>query len=124
MKMVEVKTADLIGKQLDYAVAVVEGHPLCEECMYGSDVLIIGTGYGDLEGFSPSTRWIQCGPLIDKYDVWFNSRDHHERIAAWANTNTPSVKILGCGKSRLTAACRAIVQAKLGPMVSVPEEVE
>lgn len=120
MKMVEVKTADLIGKALDYAVAVAEGHPLCEECMHGTDALIIGTGRGDLKGFSPSTDWNQGGPLIEKYLCQVKIQPPYWQ--ACARKEFGITWIYGDGDTALIAACRAIVAAKLGDTISVPEE--
>lgn len=119
--MVEVKTADLIGKQLDYAVAVAEGHPLCEECMYGADALIIGTGRGDLEPFSPSTDWNQGGPLLKKYAIGFLGHDADN----WLAFSSPCDQThQGIGLTHLIAACRMIVAANIGDTVSVPQEEE
>lgn len=122
MKMVEVKTAELIGRALDYAVAVVEGHPLCEECCSGTYALIIGTGRGDLKEFSPSTDWSHGGPLIEAKSLeitkiwgpWAAIREAYcgEAISWWPD-----------GETILIAACRAIVAAKLGETVMVPKEL-
>lgn len=135
--MVQVKTADLIGKQLDYAVAVAEGHPLCEECMYGADALIIGTGRGDLEPFSPSTDWSQGGPLLESLMAtgkWQISHWHDpvsgETITI-SNTsddcipnngNWEQIGICVGGSTILIAACRARAVEKFGVTISVPEE--
>lgn len=117
--MVQVKTADLIGKQLDYAVAVAEGHPLCEECMYGADALIIGTGRGDLEPFSPSTDWSQGGPLLAKHAIGFVGHDPINWLAFAAPCDETHQ---GLGPTHLIAACRLIVAANAGVTVSVPAE--
>lgn len=126
--MIEVKTADLIGPALDWAVDwVVSGKPL--------DVLQKKDGSGEWayfhEGnwFAPGPRkysidWSHGGPLIEKYAVKIehfpgetiaskaNARVAMNRTAYWQSGPTP-----------LVALCRAIVAAKLGDAVSVPEEL-
>lgn len=123
--MIEVRTADLIGPALDWAVAKADGLPLSEEACQ-DDFILIGTGFGDLERFNPSTNWSQGGPLIEKHRLrahparsegawsvgWcFDSGVWNPRFEHWQ------------GESLLIAACRAIVAAKLGDMVSVPADL-
>lgn len=124
--MIEVKTSDLIGRALDYAVAVVEGHPLCEECCSGTYALIIGTGRGDLKEFSPSTDWSHGGPLIEKHMLRVKPHvSTNGVITSWvADMTWPCATMPGrCGKTPLIAACRAIVMKELGAVVSVPKEL-
>lgn len=117
--MVQVKTAELIGKALDYAVAVAEGHPLCEECMSGAVALIIGTGYGDLEPFAPSTDWGTGGALLEKHAIGFVGQDAFN----WLAFSSPADEThRGIGPTHLIAACRLIVAATTGLVVSVPAE--
>jgi hypothetical protein len=123
MKMIEVKTADLTRRALDYAVAVVEGHPLCEECCSGTYALIIGTGRGDLKEFSPSTDWRQGGPLIDKYQIGLLSPAQSPCSEWHASAMHPDLTDYTHPVSPLIAACRAIVGAKLGEVVKVPKEL-
>lgn len=120
--MIEVKTADLIGPALDYAVAKAEGLPLSDEVCQG-DVIFVGRGDGDLRPYAPSTNWEECGPLIDKYkpDVGpFNGA-----ISAYLNNRLFDSGPLysGHGETYLVAACRVIVLFRLGDTVSVPKEL-
>jgi hypothetical protein len=128
-----VKTSDLIGPALDWAVATADGE----------DVIVHGVGqyrydkrggihcckYGctfgprsithDVPGYSPSEDWSQGGPLIEKYDVelWRHSGGH---VVA---TIHGGKQLYSNGETRLIAACRAIVAAKLGDQVDVPDEL-
>lgn len=119
--MIEVKTADLIGPALNWAAAKVERLPLCEEACQG-DHIIIGTGRGDLERYSPSTNWAQCGPLIEKWQVDLYSPSGTPGPWGAAIQMTAEDPMYE-GNSPLIAACRAIVAAKLGDVVSVPAEL-
>ena len=106
VKMIEVKTADLIGPALDWAVAKADGWDFSKEYYR---IMV--------QGYCPSTDWSQGGPLIDKHNA-YHHRDQRGQITAWVE-GFRSYK----GETRLIAACRAIVAAKLGDVVQVPEEL-
>ena len=136
MSMIEVKTAELIGPALDWAVAKANGfavqvRPYAEFCNASTGHKVKARYHrvwyefdGDLEEYSPSADWSQGGPLIEKYAVKVehfpgetiaskaNARIAMNRTAYWQSGPTP-----------LVALCRAIVAAKLGDAVSVPEEL-
>ena len=114
MEMIEVKTAELIGPALDWAVDVATAdlfdlHPDRSERIIGQ--ILCGE-------FSPSTDWAQGGPLIDRHKVsiaYHNGPDCAP-MACLRDTHPA----LECGETVLIAACRAIVAAKLGDTVRVP----
>lgn len=124
MEMIEVKTVDLVGDALDWAVAQVEG------VNYRQDGIKCKTRIAPRKwhhytksNFSPSTDWSWGGPLIEKYQVRFD----HRRIDCGLVIASACGMIYdhaykGCD-SYLVAACRAIVAAKLGDTVSVPKEL-
>lgn len=141
-KMVEVKTADLIRRALDWAVAKAERLPLCEEACYGVHILI-GTGRGDLECYSHSTDWAQGGPLIERYGVLlsppqspvhlnfgpYDSRNGYCESGVWSATIFRQERkhrraSFSHPTEPLVAAMRAIVQFELGDVVSVPAELD
>ena len=123
MSMIEVKTADLIGPSLDWAVAKADGH----------DPLVVPTGRDEYsvcvilamddgpKGFACrySTDWGQGGPLIEKYQIAY-LRDGEDYVAVISRMEQEG---FGSGSSHLVAACRAIVSAKLGDVVQVPAEL-
>ncbi|AMW64507.1 hypothetical protein QIT80_gp47 (endogenous virus) [Pseudomonas phage phiAH14a] len=122
-EFVEVKTSDLTGAALDWAVAKAEGLPAL---IYPSEPPYI---YIDLPGrgcgpYHPSHNWSQGGPLIESEELtvepsawdWNGAcvlwRAHQEGESAYfEHTNL------------LVAAMRAIAHAKLGDTVSVPKEL-
>jgi hypothetical protein len=137
-EFVEVKTGELTGAALDYAVAAVHGYewtddpseviaavdrkraPVVTAAVFELGV-VVAPGRGM---YRPSTDWSQGGPLIAKYGV---SLDCLSPVNAWeafvwggpaacdgfsAEAETP-----------LIVACRAIVASVLGDTVSVPKEL-
>lgn len=133
MNMTEVKTADLIGPALDWAVAKVEGistHKFREKtfALFGS----LAIPLGDAEnGYAPSTCWHCGGPLIEKYHVQtsyngngFSRSPTSEYWCAYVcKPSGQEERPSGGGPTVLAAICRAIIAAKLGDVVSVPSEL-
>lgn len=126
-EFVEVKTPDLSGAALDWAVAKAEGvsvdirgqvHPIGSP-FRGSKYLAIG----DMGlGFNPSADWRQGGPLIEKYKLDIGAPLENKN-GPW-NAATEWGHPLGYkGCTPLIAACRAIVASVLGEAVSVPKEL-
>jgi len=120
--MKTVKTCELIGPALDWAVAKIEDVHIKFE-FYGDeiDILLPGTEdseTGVAEFWAPSNDWSQGGPLIEKYEVdivsmgqWEAMIDDH--VYPW----------ITYGSTPLIAACRAIVASKLGDTVQIPDEL-
>lgn len=122
----KIKTSELSGVALDWAVAQVEKVPVYFERM--------GLGYwreiSKLPGaefipYAPSTDWSQCGPLIEKNRIEFTFERDGVLFAEMCNADgNYCVPYTGMyGHTYLISACRAIVSAKLGDEVEVPEEL-
>ena len=110
-----VKTSELTGAALDWAVAKVISR--AAEWDSSSGLLWFESSGHEWLVWSPSSDWEQGGPLLDKYNVWL-SDDEGEAVASCH----PHVNEFIHGAStRLIAACRAIVQSQLGNTVDVPE---
>lgn len=137
-QMIAVKTAELIGPALDWAVAEAEG---IQRFVMGNDWpgnsavddaadrdrvvicnligrLVVARG-GWSDEWKPSASWAQGGPLIEKHNVqllppgreWEAQTDMRQGPSFWAKA---------FGSTALIAACRAIVASKLGDTVRVP----
>ena len=133
MSMIEVKTSELFGAALDWAVAKstdfsVEVKPWGEFSNASTGHKIKARGFrvwyefdGDLEEWAPSGDWSQGGPLIEKHKVIIAYHNAPDRmpVATTIETN-PDYEF---GATPLIAAMRAIVSAKLGDVVSVPSEL-
>ena len=132
----KVKTADLIGPALDWAVAKCEGHEV-EIGWYGQ---YIGTpmekrlGYliyldpperdefGEVS-YSPSTDWAKGGPLIQQECLEVRVFAEHgapDGGPYWISERHPTV---GHGPTPLIAALRCLVAATLGDEVDIPDEL-
>lgn len=105
-QFVEVKTADLTGPALDWAVAISQGGVASERFVWE-----LPDGVRFYGRYSPSTDWSVGGPL---WDEWATSMEHYD---GWC------VAVIGGdaqGPTKLISLCRAIVAAKLGDVVQVP----
>ena len=125
-----IKTEDLIGVELDWAVAKCEGildpvhgEPQPRVVFYSdqwSRYMRLNPPpqvyYNDR--YEPSTSWAQAGPIIER-----------ERIAIqfgplWAAIHHTHLGHPSYGVTPLVAAMRAYVASKLGDEVEVPEELD
>ena len=121
----KIKTKDLTGAALDWAVAKCMGY--VEQGVYGtpefrdSEVYLCYCGAVLNSCYSPTTDWVLGGPIIER-----------ERISIRQWTNVPLVHAympqdnapwLSDGTSPLIAAMRCYVTSKLGDEVDVPEEL-
>ena len=101
------KTSELTGVALDWAVSKCEGH---------------GIGVLDDPWFAPSTDWAQGGPIIEKekidmvYEGFAQSDDKQ-----WVAMNDCPGKHYG--PTPLVAAMRCYVASQLGDEVDVPDEL-
>ncbi|CEL30236.1 phage protein NinX family protein [Pseudomonas fluorescens] len=114
----EVKTQDLSGAALDWAVAQAEQVKVTVNGAF-SEKVFIGSKSGLIKGlYKPCADWSHGGLLIEKYAVEF------EWITdATIRAEVPACASSGYGNKHLTAACRAIVASVLGETVSVPKEL-
>lgn len=115
MEMIEVKTAELTGPALDWAVAQVESKSFSH---IDDNGILYVAGQGGCDVWSPSTDWSQGGPLIAKrkVSIAYHNGPDCTPMACLSGTH-PAFE---CGETVLIAACRAIVAAKLGGAVQVP----
>lgn len=117
------KTTELTGAALDWAVAKCEGRS-----ELGMQKIVSGTNIIPAEY---STNWVQGGPIIEREKMkvypnvggrWSAQMKHftnhplvsHPVIDGWTN---------GAGDTPLVAAMRCYVASKLGDDVEIPEEL-
>lgn len=120
----KVKTADLEGAALDWAVAGLVHSEKWRHDKYEGGL------WASMHGYNPSTEWNQGGPLIEKYSIELGPGDAYQSHGGgiWNATifgagNDDSVIIWGYGETILLAAMRAIVAAELGQEVDIPDEL-
>lgn len=105
------KTSELIGAALDWAVAKCEG-------------LVAGGTLGEshfIGGYRPSLSWAQGGPIIEREKIHVtHSHSRGDWRAFIANSECGDFY----GPTPLIAAMRCYVASKLGDEVNVPEELK
>ncbi len=118
--LIEVKTADLAGEALGWAVGTAEGLNLfMAPPEYGNPWRVFARYQGQAiehtKRYNPWEDWALAGPLMEKHRVWM-----HESGTTWSALITAWVD--GCDRPSV-AICRAIVAATLGDTVQVPKEL-
>jgi hypothetical protein len=111
----KIKTTELQGAVLDWAVAKCEG--LVNED--GLDVGFIRDGV-----FTPSIDWAQGGPIIEREGIatWFERyEDEDAGLPCWFAAKYGEREYPG--PTPLIAGMRAYVASKLGDEVEVPDEI-
>ena len=118
--MTKIKTSELEGAALNWAVA--------KACGIGVWVKngrafqdILGTPDRPCSFWSPSRMWDQGGPLIERYEVALSPEQFGWEASVYDGGHMNPID--GQGPTPLIAACRAIVAAKLGDVVEVPDEL-
>ena len=115
------KTAELTGAALDWAVAKCEGLLLDDGGnlqVFGGEVKAhpstLGTNY------TPSTNWAQGGPIIER--EWVDL--HCVNDSLWeAECPANGGLAMQKGPTPLVAAMRCYVASKLGDTVEIPDEL-
>ena len=106
------KTSELTGAALDWAVAKAEGRT---DVRVDDDGELVGQ-----DEFDYSTDWAQGGPIIEreKIAVW-----HRGDEWPWRAQQSDTSHLKG-GPTPLIAAMRCYVASKLGDEVEIPEELK
>ena len=119
------KTDDLIGPALDWAVAKCEGFS-----SHAAPSLVI------LGSYNPSINWAQGGPIIEREGINLSIDYQDDALSndmvqigwkanLWNNSvpGTPGFLQWSYGPTPLIAAMRCYCCSKLGETVEVPEEL-
>lgn len=121
----KIKTADLIGPALDWAVAQCES----VEVEYINDgitrcILRVSPFTGM---YRPSVDWAQGGPIIERKEIGLKRNAPCSKGREWEAS--PSITAKGAGgkwgygPTLLVAAMRCYVASELGDEVDIPEEL-
>ena len=116
------KTNELTGAALDWAVAKCEGLLLIDGGnlqVFNKQLRVHPAKLGTL--YTPSTDWAQGGPIIDQEGICFEFDVESELFTAYFPTKQGSAE--GVGETHLIAAMRCYVASKLGDEVDIPEEL-
>ena len=109
------KTAELTGAALDWAVAKCESL----DCYIEDGVVHLkGQPFDtDWRYWLPSTDWAQGGPIIERERIEFDFNEDTQMFHAYDGLQS------GTGPTHLIAAMRCYVASKFGDEVEVPEEL-
>jgi hypothetical protein len=118
----KVRTSNLEGAALDWAVAQCKGISLLNHRDNKWELcwVLLGDDSGDY--YSPSTDWSQAGPIIEKAELEL-FRDKESCVWISAIDSPENDKTLFCeeGATPLIAAMRCFVASQLGDEVEIPE---
>jgi hypothetical protein len=109
----KIKTSELTGAALDWAVAQIENEPV----VFARGAIRYAPGqFSDEVPYSPSTDWSQGGPIIEReWETLCSQMDARD------STGTPLWMLVG--KDLLPFFMRCFVASKLGDEVDVPDEI-
>ena len=112
------KTNELSGAALDWAVAKCEGY-------FDIDMASVRDGVVDVfyfESYKPSADWALGGAIIERELI--DTLTVEGGTDGWqADKYLPDEKVTAYGETPLIAAMRCYVASKLGDEVQLPEEL-
>jgi hypothetical protein len=114
----KIKTSELIGPALDWAVAKCEGF---KYELYEHNRKKWENGLYRPRHWQPSTDWAQGGPIIEQERIdigWNFGGESCEARCYLIDEMAPMY-----GPTPLIAAMRALVQRKLGDEIDIPEQL-
>jgi len=135
------KTSELTGAALDWAVAKCEGLPLKLDPMgFRKDAptsmqagwwvwdgegqnQVIGhrkTRRSEEDGYSPSTDWAQGGPIVERERIQLSTLSKGKE---WRAALIYGQDHIQYGPTPLIAAMRCYVASKLGAEIEIPKEL-
>ena len=118
------KTSELKGAALDWAVAKCEGWEIVPNTHRFNEELIMFKKGEECQWFvdyDPSTDWAQGGPIIEREEIQLSV----EAVGVWGAFIEGGTKdFLYHGPTPLIAAMRCYVASKLGDEVEIPEELK
>jgi hypothetical protein len=120
----KIKTSELTGFALAYAVAIAEGYtytmrPVSCEIVYAHASGEYHFGYG----WNPGEKWVQGGPIIEREHLTIESPGLMGGAWIASRYGSGDRGPYGYGPTPLIAAMRCYVASKLGDEVDVPEEL-
>lgn len=127
------RTSDLTGPALDWAVAMAEGDKVFRPRVgrptdwdKADDRWVVRAQVANVAWFAdytynPSANWLHGGPIIEreKLDVMWCG----DRWCAYAMTPDKETQLVDEGPTPLIAAMRCFVASRLGDTIDIPEEL-
>lgn len=117
----KIKTSELTGPALDWAVASIDKAGISSfDTDKGTLLNTAGNQY------SPSTSWAQGGPIIERCQLEISHDYNDDWVAAYSHpylSDPVKAYFKQHGPTPLIAAMRCYVASKLGEEVDVPDEL-
>ena len=115
------KTSELTGPALDWAVAEASGTPIYRSWKTLTRMDMDGQHY-----WQPSIDWAQGGPIIEREGIELKYLGYDNPPSWGALKFSPSKydRKAAIGPTPLIAAMRCYVTSKLGDEVEIPEELK
>lgn len=123
----KIKTSELTGAALDWAVAKCEGFT---DYNHATETMMPPRkeyGRVNLDEYSYSTDWARGGPIIERERMDIKCWDFHSmpwKASMWWDDENTAAEIQAFGPTPLIAAMRCYVASKLGDEVEIPEELK
>jgi hypothetical protein len=115
------RTSELQGAALDWAVAKCEGKGIEFDDPKDPWLTLDGIAYQPLHSYTPSTDWAQGGPIVEREKISI-ALDEEEPWCAFKEEDT-DIQSFYSGPTPLVAAMRCYVASKMGDEVDVPDEL-
>ena len=113
------KTSELTGAALDWAVAIAKGFD--PETLNTKTGVVYSLRYGV---YTPSTNWSQGGPIIEREGIGLDQYADYPRWQAFTPAPEQQSGQAVCnGPTPLIAAMRCYVASKMGDDINIPEEL-
>lgn len=123
----KIKSSELTGAALDWAVSLITNPEWTEEDRAMNTYDYVDTGDPDDEPYMPSEDWSLAGPIIEREEIGTRANRPCSTGREWEAS--PSITAKGAGgrwgygPTPLIAAMRCFVASKLGDEVEVPDEL-
>lgn len=122
------KTSELTGAALDWAVAKCEGATNLRHDTVATwwvdlngEPRALSSGWSPRQSWHPSTDWAQGGPIIEREGISVARRGKHS-FSPWGAV-LHEFEFDEEGSTPLIAAMRCYVSSKMGDEVEIPEEL-
>lgn len=126
----KIKTSELTGAALDWAVAACEGYDDWDN--EDPDYMGFGSKNGEptftgILNYTPSSDWSLGGPIIERMEIGIKLNAPCSAGRDWEASPSITAKGVGgrwgYGPTPLIAAMRCYVASKLGDEVEIPDEL-
>ena len=114
----KIKTSELQGPALNWAVATVEGYKYVTFQQLGRMQVFVSNKKHECYDFDPTENWAQGGPIIERERIELKDDGGTDWLASH---NNDTVQF---GPTPLIAAMRCFCASRLGDEVELPEELK